>query len=391
MSAIVACLALVFAACSGASAPGTPAGLPADTVMAEPLALIGELDGPLDHVFGRVSSVALGPADLVYVADALGSSVRAFDLEGRLVGYVGTEGDGPGEFQTPDDVTFDSSGLLWVRQRGRVTILGPSDGGTLRDSVVRTLQPARPDEETLRARVGPGGVYYSPSYFYYMFVRHRFLYEVLDSLGPTGDTLAVPALPHPEFLGRTNYMAPSGDYGIPVSGVNLAPFEPRPWWDVTPEGRVVLTLGDEYRVLSFDAQGDSVVVLDLGVPPAPVPAGEAADSARAFGIRLDSIPVPLSEVNGMSDVAQSGQLPRVLPQITGLYVAPDGDLWVRRWPMEGQSVFDVFDLSGRPLRTVRVPALLRPVPPPFVSEDRVLGVVRDPVTEVERVAVFGVP
>lgn len=63
---------------------------------------------------------------------------------------------------------------------------------------------------------------------------------------------------------------------------------------------------------------------------------------------------------------------------------------MRRWPSEGgQTVFDVLDASGTPVRTVILAADLLSDPAPFVSTELVVGVVRDPATGLERVAVFG--
>ena len=90
----------------------------------------------------------------------------------------------------------------------------------------------------------------------------------------------------------------------------------------------------------------------------PVPAREARESARAFRERLDSIPVPLDRVRGMSDIARSGELPAVLPQILAIQVDDVGNMWLKRWPQADvkHTIFDILDPSGAPLKTVRIPA-----------------------------------
>ena len=379
--------------CAGEPADAPAPGTPPDTVLGDLVSVIGELDGPREYLFGDVSSVSIGPGDIVYIADQLGATVRAYDLEGEFLTTIGAEGDGPGEFQFPNDIAFDPVGRMYVRDRYRVTVFGPHAEGQVRDSVIRTFPLERPTLETARARA-TGERYYSPSYYYFMFVRHRFLYEVMDSMGTTGDTILVPALPNPEILGRANYLVPSGDYGQPVDGVNMAPFEPRPSWDITSGGSVITTLGARYEVVEWGPAGDTVRVIRVETVPRAVPPAALRDSTRAFRTRLDSIPVPLSEVNGMSETARSGRLPETLPDILALHVAPDGTIWVRRWPsidQTGETVFDVLEASGRPLRTVRLPVELAADLPPFVSETLVAGVVRDRSSMVERVALFSLP
>lgn len=380
-------LALAFAGCAPAPDRGASAGLPADTIRAEPLTLIGELDGEPEYLFGDIVSVSMGPADVLYVADRNGATVRAYDPEGRYLGTIGSEGDGPGEFRLPNDITFDPAGRLYVRQRYRVTVFGPGGGGgQLRDSVLYTIPLERPALELARARA-TGDRYYSPSYYYFAFVRHRYFYEVLDSTGATGDTIPVPGIPNPEILGRANYPVGDGQVGVPVEGVNMAPFEPKPVWDITPDGRTLMTMGGRYNVFELGPAGDTIRLIDAATEPGRVPADELNDSTRAFLGRLDSIPVPLNQMRAMSDLARNRALPNALPEITGLQVAASGNIWIRRWPSGDQTYLDVFDVRGEPLRTVTVPAPLSSDVPLFVSETHIVGVVRDAVG-VQRVAAF---
>jgi hypothetical protein len=378
----------ILSACAAGDEPTAVRGLPSDTVYAEVRSVIGELDGAPEYLFGEVASVALGPDSVVYVADGLGSNVRAYGLDGQFLDTIATEGDGPGELRFPNDLSFDPQGRLNVRQRYRLSVFAPRLGGQLRDSVVQTVALARPTLEGARAK-SSGALFYSPSYYYFMFVRHRYLYEVVDEDGPTGDTISVPGVPVPEVLGRANYPIEGG--GMPVEGVNLAPFEPRPSWDITPDGRVLMTLGADYEVFEIQPGGDTVRVIDVDTAPVSVPREERGDSAEAFLERLDSIPVPLSEMRGMSELARNRQLPSLLPAIARLHVDTTGKIWVQRWPVGGSSLFDVFDQEGTPLYTLRLPSVLLTATPPYLSERLILGVVQDPVTKVERIAVFSVP
>lgn len=371
--------------CAAGDEPTAVPGLPSDTLSAEALVIIGELDGPSEYLFGDVASVGVGPDSVVYVADGLGSNVRAYGLDGRFLATIAMEGDGPGELRFPNDLSFDPQGLLYVRQRYRLTVFGPRPGGQLRDSVLRTVHLERPTLEGARAKTN-GEFFYSPSYYYFMFVRHRYFYEVLDADGPTGDTIPVPAVPVPEVLGRANYPIEGG--GMPVEGVNLAPFEPRPHWDVTPDGRVLMTSGADYEVFEILPGGDTLRIIDIDTAPLSVPSEERRDSTMAFLERLDSIPVPLSEMRGMSDLARNRELPNVLPAIARLHVDATGRIWVQRWPVAGASLFDVFDQEGTPLFTVRLPSVLLIATPPYLTDRLVAGVVQDPGTKVERIAVF---
>ena len=383
----------ILAGCERASDSASRGTIPADTVTAEQLALIGELDGAPEYVFGDVTSVAADRRGTIYVADRFGSTVRAYNAVGHFIGTVGAEGQGPGEFNWPLDIALDPVDRLYVRDRNRLAQFGRRPDTEFADSLIRTIPLGGSPSDSRRGKTD-GSRYYVPSYFYYMFVTHRYFYLVVDSTGLTGDTVPVPSIAQPEVFGRANYPARGGRLGVPVEGINLAPFEAAPRWDITASGHVLVSPGDRYEITEWGPTGDTVRVTRHGTEPRPAPAAAARDSARAFRSRTDSIPVPLEEVRGMSDIARGGILPDVLPEILALHVGPEGNIWLRRWPRSdamSQTVFDVLDSAGAPLGTVRVPADLLPDPPPWVSDQLIVGVITDRLTEIERVAVFALP
>ena len=88
---------------------------------------IGAADGAGPSVFGRVSDVAVGPDELVYVLDGQAREVRVFDLAGRHVRTIGREGEGPGELRGPYALAHDARGRLWVadERARRYSLFGP--------------------------------------------------------------------------------------------------------------------------------------------------------------------------------------------------------------------------------------------------------------------------
>lgn len=382
----------VIGACSWADAP-TPADHAApDTLLAIPLTVIGAFDGEDYDVFGDVASVAADVAGVIYVADRHGSTVRAYSTTGEYLGLVGSEGEGLGEFTRPGDVTLDPLGRLYVRDLTRISVFEPRGASAVADSLVRTTSLGRFHPEASRG-VATASVYFMPSYFYRMFRFERYFYEAYDSLGATGDTLPVPAMEGMERLGRAVYMIEEGT-GRPVPGLAHAPFEAVPKWTLTPTGSVLWTTGVDYRIASTESGVSDATFIARDASQRPVPEAWARDSASALRARLDSIPAPLDEVRGMSPMARAGAVPEVLPAILDLLVAADGTIWVRRYPpesAEGDSFFDVFGDDGELLATVRVPTMLSTMVSPFVSDSLIVGVVTEPGTGVDQVAVFAVP
>lgn len=161
-NALVFALALSCAAPAHLRAQGTPvrvAESPARLQLEQELVL-GGMDGPA--AFGRIMDVKLGRRGKVYVADDRRPGVLVFDRGGRLVGSVGREGRGPGEFQAPWRIALDANDSLFVWDVGlrRVSVFGP-DLAHARDFrvpphwVVNSMA-FLPDGSLLVAAYGPG-------------------------------------------------------------------------------------------------------------------------------------------------------------------------------------------------------------------------------------------
>ncbi len=377
------------AACGPDGSPPGATSASADTTHATRVALIGSVDGAAEYLFGDITSVAVGPTGHVYIADRQGSTVRAYSPEGRFVATIGAEGDGPGEFQWPNDLTFDPEGRLWVRDYQRITVFAARGPGTIVDSMVRTIRlpdtgiPSRRSWTDGTRYYYPGGRSRDPVSYYYV---------VFDTLGPSGDTVRVPPVANIDHLGIVFIPFATGD-GFMLNGVNHAPFEPFGTWAVTPRGSIIASPGDRSEVVEVTPDGDTVRTILIPSEPIPVPPAEREESLRVFARRLDSIPVPLDRVIGMSDAARTRTLPTTLPAVLQVHAAGD-QIWLRRWPRAdrpGETVYDVVGAEGTVVRTVIVPMTLLDDPPPFILPGVVAGVVRDPATDVEMVAVFRIP
>lgn len=68
--------------------------------------------------FQRARALALGPDDLLYVADACNHRIQVFTRDGELVRLWGTPGTGPGELSYPYDLAFGKDGSLYVVEMG---------------------------------------------------------------------------------------------------------------------------------------------------------------------------------------------------------------------------------------------------------------------------------
>jgi DNA-binding beta-propeller fold protein YncE len=74
--------------------------------------------GTGDGEFNRIRGLALGPDDLLYVADACNHRIQVFTKTGEFVKAIGSEGDGPGQLKYPYGVAFGPKGDMYVIERG---------------------------------------------------------------------------------------------------------------------------------------------------------------------------------------------------------------------------------------------------------------------------------
>jgi sugar lactone lactonase YvrE len=93
--------------------------------------------GMTETTFNAPSSVAVGPDGSIYVGDGHGEGTNArivkFDASGHFVKTWGEPGTGPGQFDQPHAMAFDSMGRLFVADRGNSRIQIFDQEGNLLD------------------------------------------------------------------------------------------------------------------------------------------------------------------------------------------------------------------------------------------------------------------
>lgn len=391
MTAGVALLVLVGVGGCESPPMAETATAAADTVTLERVVRIGEITGDPSYQFGQVTGLAGDDAGRIFVSDGLASVVRVYGSDGSFLRQIGREGDGPGEFRHPADLLFDEGRRLWVRDAARATVLMPRSSGGIPDSVVETRAFSGYTNwtSTARSRLIDGVYYYPhqrlrsgepPDHFYFGY----------DREGVTGDTIRVPGSHGLQTAMEAHYPIAPGT-GRMVHGLNRAPYEAGPSWELTGRGTILGGSGEAVLV-ETDRLGDTLRVVHLEGRRA-VSAGERADSAAALRARIDSLPVPLKEVEGVSERVRDGELPDSVPAFLAVHTSTEGAVWVRRWPPAGRdgSYFDVYSADGELAGHVRIPHRLLSDPPPFIDSERIIGVVQDPATEVHQVMVYRVP
>jgi hypothetical protein len=384
--AVAAVAGLALSGCDRGAVPDE-GPLPTDTLF--PAAWIGVVDGSPELMFSEITSVAADAEGRVFVGDRAGATIRMYDPWGDFLGELARAGDGPGEIAGwPADLVVDAEGRLVVRDANRVTWIDPHAGRFERVYATWNL-PGFGNLAHDRSRVTGDGRYLYPASLFARGEppRHFYLPFDLGTGSSAGDTIPVPPLPG--LVGFAWYpTGPSGGRLLP--GLERVPFAPVPSWAVRADGIIVSSDGSHAPLLLTGPGGDTVGRIPLpGGGSRPIPAEVRADSLAALQARLDSVPVPLDQVQGLGEGVAERRLPEQYPGVLAVHVAEDGAIWVERWSDDPRArLFDVLEPEGGHRARYFLAAPLLGDPPPWFGVGHVVGVAREPETGVERVVRF---
>jgi hypothetical protein len=360
-----------------------------DTVRARVLATISE-NSAMPFLLGEISGIAIDDSGRIYVADFQDPRIVVFDSRGRHLATIGRKGQGPGEFTAPTGITFGADGALYVRNMEQVArfIRDPRTGIASRFDRAYVGPTMAPWRSKLASVVDRQGRFHFPLEVGLPDGLTHYAYRRYALDGRKLDSLPVPLYPTSRSSWAAVPTGPNG--GRVVRGLSMVPFHPVPVWTISNAGTIISGPADRYELAETDSLGRRTRVFSRAVPAERIPARERSDSLRSLRRRIDSLPIPLSQVRGASEEVKSQRLPEVFPFYRSVVMTPANELWVRRWSsgtLARQTVIDVFRAEGSYLKTIVLPMDCATVPSIAVRGRLVACMVIDPETDGESVVV----
>ena len=316
------------------------------------LTKIYEIGGPPEYLIGIVYSTAADKAGRMYSVDLKAKVINAFDAKGQLVGQVGRDGSGPGEYRSPNIAVVEDSILaVWDPSNARFSFFGPDRKFIRAATLGRALS-------NISGRL----VADSASHLYLLSTFMR---------GPDGRPVRLPAaqirwlrvhpdgrivdsIPVPDIKESTEPIlrTTSGNNFIPESAVSP-----------TASGGIVFGIGTEYKFGIRPLSGP-VRLIERDWKPVPLES-EERDQWVAFADKASQLDAKHPQYT----------IPKVKPAYRYLESDQDGRIWVAvyaaatkrdlpprttpsplpRLYWQQNNVYDVFDSMGKYLGRVTAP------------------------------------
>lgn len=157
------------------------------------------------------------------------------------------------------------------------------------------------------------------------------------------------------------------------------PFAPGSVYHLAGNGDLWHGHGSEFRLFRSTLAGDTLMEILVDAEPVPVTPGEVDEWAAGSG------PERFRQLGGELDM---DRIPDVKPFFEGLYVDPDGYLWIQVPTDPGRGLLKVVDPDGRYLGSLELEGFeLYPWMDPVVRNDRLYLVGHDEL-DVQYVYVF---
>ena len=321
-------------------------------------------------VFGEVRGIQAASDGTMYVLDFQATEVRVYDPEGQYLRTIARQGEGPGEVAEANGIILSGDTLLWMNNYPRGVIVGIDlDGVELR----RFNKPVRSWGYIWDGVFDRRGRYWRatghsdegpmwPPRLGLSSTSWRYYYKSHDLSTATVDSVflrerSVRSYRYEDSNGLPQF--------LPILHESFDMVR------VNPSGGFWRANTAEYRIARTGEGGDTLVVIEAGLPELPVTDRDRSDfveqGVESWGAEIRA---ELEEVAAL--------MPDVKPILAGMFVDDEGVLWVRRvTPTDAPAFYDRYTEDGDYLGSVRLAFMSSPASRMWIQHGTVYGRIYD--------------
>jgi hypothetical protein len=330
---------------------------------------IDESTLPEDEFFEGIVDIGSDEAGNIYLCDIQACNIKKFSADGKFIKTIGRKGQGPGEFNMPwrMAVTADH---LFIYDMGNRRLCSLTTGGEYIKSIGVQNTEGRP--RNMRAHP-EGDIIVEREIIHYreedrpqdcviqIFSRELELKKTIS----THQVL------------RNKFRTIQGMFSNIIQ-----PFTPDVFWDVAPDGKIVIGLTEDYTVEIHHPEKGLLSSFKHTYKPVKV---TEQDKERFFsGITYSNSEGGSSEIP--KEIKKLTAFPKTKPAFDALFVDSEGNILVhtvREDPEGSPPKFDAFDPEGKFLGTLSTTGLKAFPRGALVGRDCVWIIERDEEDQVQ--------
>lgn len=301
---------------------------------------IDESSMPKDTYFEGFVRVASDDEGNVYACDFRANDIKKFDSSGKFVKTIGRQGPGPGEFAMPYGIAATADRLfVWELGNRRLSVL-TRDGKFIKAESIQFSEGSPQKMRTL-----PNGD---------LIVERETIYFADQnkpqdcSIGVYSPELERKKIVYTQPVWRNKYRI------IESMGTNIIqPFSPLVYWDVSPDGKIVIGYSKNYEIGIFGAGGEKISSFNHPFEPIKV----TAEDKEAFFAGMTYSSGGTVKQGAPDFIVKETEFPRTKPPFFNLVVDSEGNILVfphRQNRDEENNDFDAFEPDGKFIANVQV-------------------------------------
>jgi hypothetical protein len=286
--------------------------------------------------------VAVDGVGCVYFLDRRAKHIKKFDLTGKFIKLIGREGQGPGEFSSPYRLACSGDSLVVWDMMGFRFSLFTLEGDPIKSVRHSFLEEGNP----MKIRALPSGefvvglekIYRDPK------KPQDYLIQLYSSEMEVQKTI------YTHSVWRNIWGIPNAP-NIPV------PFSPQVYWDLTPDGEIVIGFSEKYEIDVYDKEKGKIASFARNYDPIEVTKEDKTTffsnlifaGSTSDGAVVQREPPPALKENV--------KFPEFKPAFNSIAVDSDGNVLIGPYvkdKKEEYRYFDAFDSQGNFIARVRI-------------------------------------